>query len=188
MALKPPTIRASCSLRIAGSRYTRSHTFVQGVRCFRQQASPRVLKLTSLASESLSNRSITAETPYNLRIQRMSSKQRDVSHLADISKSKMAEDGSYNRKPSTFRDVIEKGGKYEPEKGGLDSEGSRLGFLTCCRTIPPLRLLRVSLGPSNSHYAYHQGPGGVYRRHCRLSAYGEPWMAIRQGRRLPWCG
>lgn len=29
----------------------------------------------------------------------------------------MAEDGSYNRKPSTFRDVIEKGGKYEPEKG-----------------------------------------------------------------------
>lgn len=29
----------------------------------------------------------------------------------------MAEDGSYIRKPSAFRDVIEKGGKYEPEKG-----------------------------------------------------------------------
>lgn len=29
----------------------------------------------------------------------------------------MEQDGSFNRKPSTFRDVIEKGGKYEPEKG-----------------------------------------------------------------------
>jgi glutathionyl-hydroquinone reductase len=50
----------------------------------------------------------------------MSSNQRDVSHLADISKSKMADDGSFIRKPSTFRDVIEKGGKYEPEKGAFD--------------------------------------------------------------------
>lgn len=29
----------------------------------------------------------------------------------------MEQDGSFNRKPSTFRDVIEKGGRYEPEKG-----------------------------------------------------------------------
>lgn len=46
-----------------------------------------------------------------------SQSQRDVSNLADISRSKMAHDGSFVRKPSSFRDTIEKGGQYEPEKG-----------------------------------------------------------------------
>ncbi|KAI0367382.1 glutathione S-transferase [Pilatotrama ljubarskyi] len=42
---------------------------------------------------------------------------RDVSHLTDISKSKPDEDGSFKRKPSAFRDFVQKGGKFEPEKG-----------------------------------------------------------------------
>ncbi|PVG01382.1 glutathione S-transferase [Serendipita vermifera] len=43
---------------------------------------------------------------------------RDVSSQSNIAISKTTDqDGSFNRKPSTFRDVIEKGGKHEPEKG-----------------------------------------------------------------------
>jgi glutathionyl-hydroquinone reductase len=34
-----------------------------------------------------------------------------------------SEDGSFKRQVSSFRDVIEKGGKFAPEKG--ESEGSR---------------------------------------------------------------
>jgi len=112
----PQTTRASW--RIVGSHYTQSSTLVQGPHSFHRQASPGVLRLTSSVTPA-KNLSIT-ETTYNLRIQRMSSSQRDVSNLADIAKSKTAEDGSFNRKPSTFRDVIEKGGKYEPEKGEFD--------------------------------------------------------------------
>ncbi|ESK92436.1 glutathione s-transferase [Moniliophthora roreri MCA 2997] len=42
---------------------------------------------------------------------------RDVSNQSDISKSKYHdEDGSFKRAPSSFRDVIEKGGKFEPAK------------------------------------------------------------------------
>lgn len=44
---------------------------------------------------------------------------KDVSHLSDIGKMPSSSDGSFNRKPSTFRNFIEKGGKFEPEKGEL---------------------------------------------------------------------
>jgi len=47
----------------------------------------------------------------------MSSDQRDVALQSNIALSKKTEDGSFNRRPSSFRDVIEKGGKYEPELG-----------------------------------------------------------------------
>jgi glutathionyl-hydroquinone reductase len=119
MPLKPFLPQSTrASWRIVSSHCTQSSTLVQGHRSFHQQASTGVLGLTSSATPA-KNLS-TTETLYNLRIQRMSSNQRDVSHLADISKSKMADDGSFIRKPSTFRDVIEKGGKYEPEKGEFD--------------------------------------------------------------------
>ena len=46
---------------------------------------------------------------------------RDVSLQSDIAKSFASQrkdgDGSFNRRPSTFRDTIAKGSKYEPEKG-----------------------------------------------------------------------
>ncbi|THV04732.1 glutathione S-transferase [Dendrothele bispora CBS 962.96] len=40
---------------------------------------------------------------------------RDVSNQSDISKSKMSTDGSFNRAPSSFRNFIAKGGKFEAE-------------------------------------------------------------------------
>ncbi|KAI0676243.1 glutathione S-transferase [Trametes maxima] len=41
---------------------------------------------------------------------------RDVSHLTDISKGLAEADGSFKRKPSSFRRRIERGGEFEPEK------------------------------------------------------------------------
>lgn len=41
----------------------------------------------------------------------------DHTHLSDIGKMKTEADGSFKRKPSTFRNQIEKGGKFEPEEG-----------------------------------------------------------------------
>ena len=42
---------------------------------------------------------------------------RDVSHNSDIAKMKTEQDGSFARKPSQFRNWVEKGGRFEPEKG-----------------------------------------------------------------------
>ncbi|EJF60554.1 glutathione S-transferase [Dichomitus squalens LYAD-421 SS1] len=42
---------------------------------------------------------------------------RDVSHQSDISKRKPDADGSFKRKPSSFRNSIQKGGEFPPEKG-----------------------------------------------------------------------
>lgn len=42
---------------------------------------------------------------------------RDVSHQSDIAKFKPDSDGQFRRKASTFRDTIEEGGKFAPEKG-----------------------------------------------------------------------
>ncbi|KAJ7762746.1 glutathione S-transferase [Mycena maculata] len=41
---------------------------------------------------------------------------RDTSHLSDISKMKVESDGSFNRLSSVFRDFIQPGGKFAPEK------------------------------------------------------------------------
>ena len=49
---------------------------------------------------------------------------KDVTHLSDIGKLQTERDGSFNRQPSQFRDTIEKGGKFEPEKGGYCSSPS----------------------------------------------------------------
>jgi hypothetical protein len=39
-----------------------------------------------------------------------------------------SEDGSFKRQSSSFRDVIEKGGKFEPEKGELDCLFDQLDY------------------------------------------------------------
>ncbi|KAF9567172.1 hypothetical protein CPC08DRAFT_627218 [Agrocybe pediades] len=46
----------------------------------------------------------------------MSTASRDASHLSDIGKMKTEADGSFKRADSSFRNVIEKGGKHEPEQ------------------------------------------------------------------------
>ena len=67
----------------------------------------------------LSYLSTSFQTPQTqAHIQRRSmSTNRDVSKWSDISKSTFEADGSFKRKPSSFRDFIQKGGKFEPEKG-----------------------------------------------------------------------
>ena len=42
---------------------------------------------------------------------------RDVRNQTDISVMKTEKDGSFKRKAATFRNTIEKGGKFEPESG-----------------------------------------------------------------------
>ncbi|KAJ7598950.1 glutathione S-transferase [Mycena floridula] len=41
---------------------------------------------------------------------------RDVSHLSDIAKMKVEPDGSFKRKDASFRNIIEKGSKFEADK------------------------------------------------------------------------
>lgn len=43
---------------------------------------------------------------------------RDTTLQSDVTKIKIEADGSFKRAESTFRDTIEKGGKFEPEAGG----------------------------------------------------------------------
>lgn len=42
---------------------------------------------------------------------------KDVSHQADIAKMKTEPDGSFKRLDASFRNFIEKGSQFEPEKG-----------------------------------------------------------------------
>lgn len=42
---------------------------------------------------------------------------KDYTIYSDISKAKAEPDGSFKRQDSAFRGVIEKGGRFEPEKG-----------------------------------------------------------------------
>ena len=42
---------------------------------------------------------------------------RDVSHQSDITRFKNEDDGSFKRAASSFRNTIEQGGQFEPEKG-----------------------------------------------------------------------
>lgn len=97
----------------------------------------------------------------------MSSTTRDVSHLSDISKSISEPDGSFNRKPSVFRNFVEKGGAFAPEKGRY-----HLYVSYACRTSvrntflrgSDADLTRLSLGDAHAHRAQDQGPRGVHRR------------------------
>ena len=76
---------------------------------------------------------------------------RDHTNQSDIGKMKTEADGSFNRKPSTFRYTVEKGGKFEPEKGQsivpsveyreLETEQT---YNIRCRPISPLRLILLS--------------------------------------------
>jgi putative glutathione S-transferase len=45
------------------------------------------------------------------------STKRDVTLQSDVTKFKVEPDGSFKRAESSFRNFIEKGGKFEPEKG-----------------------------------------------------------------------
>ncbi|KAJ7122924.1 glutathione S-transferase [Mycena epipterygia] len=55
-------------------------------------------------------------TPPSLNSFRTIMATRDTSHLSDIAKMKVESDGSFNRLAAVFRDFIEPGGKFAPEK------------------------------------------------------------------------
>lgn len=71
---------------------------------------------------------------------------RDVTHLTDINKMAPEQDGSFNRRPSQFREWIERGGKYAPEKGKrrLISVRSMTSPLTQIGTISTSLMFAVS--------------------------------------------
>ena len=69
---------------------------------------------------------------------------RDVSGQSDISKMKVEPDGSFKRAASSFRNSVQKGGQFPPEKGTpqsplfcSDPQTSR------CRSLPSLCLIRL---------------------------------------------
>jgi hypothetical protein len=70
-------------------------------------------------------------------------------------------DGSFKRQVSSFRDRIEEGGKFAPEKGKLIDVGN--GYELMDRTIPPLRLPCLSLGSSSFDHAKLEGFGGLHQ-------------------------
>jgi putative glutathione S-transferase len=51
-----------------------------------------------------------------------STAEKDVSLQSDISKMKLEHDGSFKRAAAAFRNFIQKGGRFEPEKGMLASQ------------------------------------------------------------------
>ena len=76
-------------------------------------SSPKVFLLKTPSKLKLESRATVNPTASTSTM----SSSRDVSVQSDITKMKPESDGTFKRKASTFRDTIEKGGKFEPEKG-----------------------------------------------------------------------
>ena len=74
----------------------------------------------------------------------------------DVLKGLHKPDGSFNRAPSSFRDVIEKGGRFEPEKGDCDKPSS----------------ISFSHKLSSAHHAYSGRYHLFVSYGCRKSSYG----------------
>ena len=60
---------------------------------------------------------LLATNSINYRQIRKIKMSRDVSSQSDISKMNVEPDGSFKRAPSSFRNFIQKGGQFPPEKG-----------------------------------------------------------------------
>lgn len=52
-----------------------------------------------------------------LKCQQTRTMSRDASGQSDINKMKVEPDGSFKRAPSSFRNFVQKGGQFPPEKG-----------------------------------------------------------------------
>jgi glutathionyl-hydroquinone reductase len=60
---------------------------------------------------------MSQSTSDKIGAQHQSSGPRDVSHQSDIARMQNEKDGEFRRKPSSFRNTIEEGGQFAPEKG-----------------------------------------------------------------------
>jgi hypothetical protein len=76
---------------------------------FRSTAT-RLLTQTALANAATPRRLSIATTHYQIRTMSTSDEKDKITSWA-------SKDGSFKRQTSAFRDSIEKGGKFEPEKG-----------------------------------------------------------------------
>ena len=73
----------------------------------------------------------------------------------DVLKGLHKPDGSFNRAPSSFRDVIEKGGRFEPEKGE-----HKPSSISCSHVL------------SSAHYAFSGRYHLFVSYGCRKSCHG----------------
>jgi len=115
--------------------------------CLSRHIKPR--KFNSIAPRFISLATSRPRFPSSSHTQRLRSMSgKDHSIWSDISKSKSEPDGSFKRRDSTFRNFIEKGGRFEPELGQSQTRllNGFSHFLTCSpRSLPPLHLLRMPL-------------------------------------------
>jgi hypothetical protein len=92
---------------------------------FRAPSSDITQHLTCYEHESLATRGLAVARPktfinqsFSLKttiLQTMTTK--DTTLQSDITKMKLEKDGSFKRLDASFRNVIEKGGRFEPEAG-----------------------------------------------------------------------
>lgn len=98
---------------------------------------------------------------------------------ANIAVSKMDADGSFNRRPSSFRDTIQKGGQHEPEPGTPDIVSKdRRGKLTHSREISPLCFVCMPVGPQNAYYKSSKRARGHHWSYSCFPSYGRTWLAV----------
>ena len=86
---------------------------LRGIVSYRLISTPSRGDKTFLAGLALSTPPLFA----TLRCQQTRKMSRDVSGQSDITKMKVEPDGSFKRAASSFRNFVEKGGKFSPEKG-----------------------------------------------------------------------
>ena len=132
----------------------------QGLSCVSQFHRSKVVPIAPFVMSSLGLRSLrplflrhlaykaAPSIVGNVTLHRLNTMSRDVSHFSDISKSKTEPDGSFKRAPSSFRNFIQVGGQFPPEKG--TSISNRFLNLPlnhcreCYRSLSSLRVLCVS--------------------------------------------
>jgi hypothetical protein len=73
--------------------------------------------LYSSSTSSLNLQALLVVRSRHTSLRRTFAMSRDVSSQSDITKMKTEPDGTFKRAAATFRDVIERGGTFEPEAG-----------------------------------------------------------------------
>ena len=83
--------------------------------------------------------------PPTFKCQQTRRMSRDVSGQSDISKMKVEPDGSFKRVASSFRNSVQKGGQFPPEKGTPARPGVLFGSSNASlyRPLPSLRVVRL---------------------------------------------
>ena len=142
--------------------HTPSRMFFPLSRPFRGTVSLRFISTraegankTVLAGLALS--SVPLATPKYQRARKMS---RDVSNQSDISKMTAEPDGSFKRAPSSFRNFIQKGGQFSPEKGAA----AKIRFCTYPQPSPVIDRYHLYVSYACRESSAEQGKKRIDRR------------------------